>query len=455
MKKIFYRAFLIDEKINSFGAVLVKDKFIFAVIKGNFCNIESAKNLVTFFGDGETENSIEFIDCQQKILMPSFIDMHVHFRYPGQTQKEDLQSGLNAAVAGGFGTLVLMPNTNPVVSSEKLAHSIETEAAKFGKAQVIQSVSLTQDFDGKTTTHIDSLKKILLLTEDGNDVQDSNVMLEAMCKGREKNAIVSCHCEDKSFTFEAKNLRKEGLVLFKKYDTSSKKDNEILVQAESCMKKANHLLALAEDLATERNVQIAKQAGCKIHLAHVSTAKSIEILRRAKKDKELSITCEVTPHHFSLSTQNNFNLRYIVNPPIRQETDRQAILQAFKDGLIDVISTDHAPHTLEDKINGSPGFPGLETSFSVACTNLVQEKIINLQQLSMLMSSNPAKILGFSNSKGRLLSGYKADLVLVDPEKIWTVDSSKFFTKGKTCPFEGQKLKGKVLSTWFGGKKVF
>ena len=453
---IFYNAQLVDSTINSKGAILVQDDKILAVIQGNFAYEEQAMNFQNLF---DSKDDIQLIDCQNKTLMPSFIDMHVHFRYPGQTQKEDLQSGLSAAVAGGFGTVVLMPNTNPVVSSSDTAHQIEDEASSYNMADVIQTVSITKDFAGTDTSHIDNLEGISIITEDGHDVASSLVMLDAMSKCAVKGIIVDCHCEDESFTASAKQYRKRAL--------ENKEDSELAkIQAEADLQEANRLLALAEDVATERNISLAKNAGCQLHIAHVSTANSIYAIREAKDEANFigggfSITCEVTPHHLALNAETDNNLKLIVNPPLRSEIDRQALLQAFSDGTVDVISTDHAPHTLEDKQNGAPGFSGLETSFAVAHTELVETGVISINRLSALMSANPAKILGLDNkdsfegARGKLEEGFLANLVLIDLTEEWTVDSSKFKTKGKICPFENLDLTGKVLSTWFKGEKVF
>ena len=453
---IFYNANLVDSTINSKGAILVQEDKILAVAQGNFSSEEKALCFQEFF---DTKDDIQLIDCQNKTLMPSFIDMHVHFRYPGQTQKEDLQSGLSAAVAGGFGTVVLMPNTNPVVSSSDTAHQIEDEANKYNLAEVIQTVSITKDFSGTDTSHIDNLEGISVVTEDGHDVSSSLAMLDAMSKCSVKGILVDCHCEDESFTASAKEYRKRAL--------ENNEDSELAkIQAEADLQEANRLLALAEDIATERNISLAKTAGCQLHIAHVSTANSIYAIREAKDEANFtgggfSITCEVTPHHFALNAETGDNLKLIVNPPLRSEIDRQALLQAFSDGVVDVISTDHAPHTLEDKQNGAPGFSGLETSFAVANTELVETDIISINRLSSLMSANPAKILGLDNkdsfqgARGKLEEGFLANLVLVDLNEEWTIDSSKFKTKGKICPFENMEVVGKVLATWFKGEKVF
>lgn len=457
MKTLFYNARIVDCDIDTSGAILIDGDIIESVFTGNYNTEEKAKTLQQKIAD-----EIEFYDCKGNTLMPSFVDMHVHFRYPGQTQKEDLESGLNAAVAGGYGTVVLMPNTNPVVSSSELAHSIEEEASKYEKATVIQTVSITKDFSGTDLSHLDSLDRIAMITEDGRDVPTSNIMLEAMEKCGASGMIMGCHCEDASLTIPAKKCRSNALDLISKDDEQDENHQLYTAQIEANLEQANMLLALAEDVATERNIQLAKAANCKIHIDHVSTKNSIEYIRQAKQEGQ-NITCEITPHHFGLDVSNPKMLRYLVNPPIRSKKDRAALLKAIADGTCDVISTDHAPHTLEDKLAGAPGFSGLETSFAVSHTELVLSGFIPLSRLSALMAANPSHILGLDNfeandltpPRGKFRKHFLANLVLVDLNQKWTVDSSLFKTKGKICPFEGKTLFGKVLATWYMGKQVF
>lgn len=466
MKTLFFNARLIDSKIDSVGALLISDEIIEEVFLGNYPTEEKAAQLVKDFLQTknvgmEDSQKIVYVDCQGKTLMPSFIDMHVHFRYPGQTEKEDLETGLNAAVAGGFGTLVLMPNTNPVVSSSELSHSIEEEAAQFNKATVIQTVSITKDFSGTDTSHLDEVERVLMITEDGRDVPTSAVMLEAMEKAASYGMIMGCHCEDVSLTTPAKKCRTTALELIKQLDENPENCDVLSAQIDANLEEANMLLALAEDIATERNIELAKASGCKLHIDHVSTKNAIEAIRRGKASG-MKITCEITPHHFGLDCERPGMLRYLVNPPIRNKKDRAALLKALADGTCDVIATDHAPHTAQDKANGSPGFPGLETAFAVAHTELVTTGFITMQRLSELMSKNPASILGLDNFNsdenlpcGMLEKNYLGNIVIIDLDAMWTVNSAEFKTKGKVCPFEGKKLQGKVTETWYKGKRVF
>jgi dihydroorotase len=456
-KTLLYNVKLVDSEIDTTGALLIENDVISALYTGNFNTLEKAMML-----EKEIADEIEYRNCNGLTLMPSFIDMHVHFRYPGQTEKEDLASGLNAAVAGGFGTVVLMPNTNPVVSSDKLAHSIETEAASYNMCDVIQSVSITKDFSGTDISHLEELDRVSVITEDGRDVPTTEVLFRAMETAASRGMIVDCHCEDMSLNATARDLRKKALDLIKVDSSDDEEHDENLAKIDAYFEQANEVLSLSENAATLRNIEVAREAGCRLHIAHCSTKISIEAVRRAKESGQ-KITCEITPHHFGLETDSSEMLRYIVNPPIRQHEDMLALQEAIRDGVCDVISTDHAPHTALDKKNGSPGFPGLETSFAVSYTTLVKSGLITLNRLSELMSANPSYILGLDNfeannlvpPRGKLRKHYLANLVLVDLQEDWKVDSSKFKTKGKVCPFENKTLTGRVKETWYCGKCVY
>ena len=456
-KTLFYNVHLVDSEIDTQGALLIENDVISAVYTGNYSTHEKAMLL-----EKEIADETEYKDCKGLTLMPSFIDMHVHFRYPGQSEKEDLASGLNAAVAGGFGTLLLMPNTNPVVSSSQMAHSIEAEAAAYNMCDVIQTVSITKDFSGTDISHLENLDRVPVITEDGRDVPTTDVLLAAMEIAASKGMIVDCHCEDMSLNALARDLRKKALNLIDEDSLEDEEHEENLAKIDAYFEEANQILALSENTATFRNIEVARETGAAIHIAHCSTKEAIEAVRRAK-DSGQKITCEITPHHFALESDTSEMLRYIVNPPIRLHEDQVALQKAIKDGVCDVISTDHAPHTALDKKKGSPGFPGLETSFAVSYTSLVKSGLISLNRLSQLMSANPSHILGLDNfeannllpPRGKLRKHYLANLVILDTSEEWKVDSSKFKTKGKVCPFEGKELTGRVKETWYFGKCVY
>ena len=491
---LIYNARLLDESIDGPGAIFLLNGKIRSVFQGYYTNLDTLKSFVDsiLLEDGyENENSVVFFDAKGLTVMPSFIDMHVHLRDPGLTHKEDLNSALHAAVKGGYGTVVAMPNTSPVISSFEQACEVDLRAEKLKLSRVIQSVSITKDFDGETISHLEGLDSqvVPLITEDGHDVRSATVMLEAMGIASSKKIIVSCHCEDPDLAEKARLNRRNALELMKKYSIpawgSGDYDcpEEVAEEIFEELSEANYILALAENIATERNINLARAAGAHIHLCHVSTVQAIEAIRSAKQElkdiendfyydaadsyehaneqrpfsleemKGFSVTCEVTPHHLALTGIEEPEIFALVNPPLRDENDRLSIIEAIRDGTVDVISTDHAPHTFEDKANGAPGFTGLETSYSVCNTILVKDGQIDAKRLSQLMSANPARILKLN--KGLLKSGYDADITIADPDEEWKIDSQEFFSKGKATPFDGKIFTGKVKAVFLNGTKVF
>lgn len=432
---LIYNAHLVDANIDvKNGAILVCGSKIEGLVSK-----ETVKKMLC-------DENVSCFNARGAVVMPAFVDMHAHFRDPGLTQKEDLESGSHAAAAGGFGTLVLMPNTSPVVSSLEMAIENNRKVSEMGLCDVFQTVSITENFDGKTISHLEKLnaKNVPVITEDGKEVMDSSVMLEAMKIAAKKKIIVSCHCEDPFLADAARPLRKEALALLEK---NKKKE------AAALLKQANEYLACAEDVSSYRNIRLAETAGCHVHLCHVSTAESLEAVRIAKKNG-LNVTCEVTPHHIGLSGEKAPGIFNIVNPPLRSEDDRQSVIDALFDGTADCIGTDHAPHTEQDKKNGAPGFSGLETAFATCYTTLCRENGMKLKRLSELLSKNPAELLGLKNT-GLLEEGYVANLVVVDTEKEWKVCGEEFASKGKFTPLEGKKLFGEVEATFHNGKIVF
>ena len=486
-KTCFYNARLVDANTDTLGMLLVAEGKIAAVLLGEF-SAESAKSLVeNFFADQETDVAINFIDCNGMILQPAFIDLHAHFRYPGQGQKEELTTALAAAAAGGFGTLVLMPNTIPAISSKELVEQVCNDAHALEIADVIQSITLTKDYSGNDTSHLQQLSafvdgtppsagQVAMATEDGKDVESSSTMLEAMKICGQKNITVACHSEDMTLAAAARPFRKIATDIFAAHapqpqealgaiPAATDSSNPEIKKALASLEEANKLLSLAEDIATDRNIRLAHQAGCHIHLSHVSTAGAMEAIRAAKA-KGYRVSCEVTPHHLGLGVaENDPSLRHIVNPPLRSEQDRQAMIQALLDGTADCISTDHAPHTAQDKANGAPGFSGLETAYGVCNSVLVQGiqgaasgKTLTASQLSQLMAANPACLLKLhqgTEPRGLLQPGFVADLTLCNPTAHWTVCGQSFASKGKYTPLEGKSLTGKVLATYHRGREVF
>lgn len=381
----------------------------------NFCgDILIIDGIITEIGKEINKEGIDIIDAKGLTLMPSFIDTHAHFRDPGLTYKEDMESGSRAAAKGGYTGVCLMGNTNPICSTKEVVEYVRNKAKEIGLIDVHQCVSITENFGGKSIEHLNAFdddKELVAITDDGVGVMDSSIMMKAMEKAKKNNWIVMSHAEDKTF---------------------SKID-----------------MRIAEDLMTIRDLYLAKVTKARLHMAHVSTIESIEAIRRAKKEGS-NVTCEVTPHHIALTTEES---NYRVNPPIREKEDVSAIIEGIKDGTVDCIGTDHAPHTEEDKAKGSPGMVGIETAFSICYTELVKKNGISINKLSELMSRNPAKILGMN--KGSITIGKDGDLVLVDLNKEIVIDKEKFASKGKNTPFHGRKYFGEVIMTIKGGKLIY
>ena len=381
----------------------------------SFCgDILIIDGIITEIGKEINKEGIDIIDAKGLTLMPSFIDTHAHFRDPGLTYKEDMESGSRAAAKGGYTGVCLMGNTNPICSTKEVVEYVRNKAKEIGLIDVHQCVSITENFGGKSIGHLNAFdddKELVAITDDGVGVMDSSIMMKAMEKAKKNNWIVMSHAEDKTF---------------------SKID-----------------MRIAEDLMTIRDLYLAKVTKARLHMAHVSTIESIEAIRRAKKEGS-NVTCEVTPHHIALTTEES---NYRVNPPIREKEDVNAIIEGIKDGTVDCIGTDHAPHTEEDKAKGSPGMVGIETAFSICYTELVKKNGISINKLSELMSRNPAKILGMN--KGSITIGKDGDLVLVDLNKEIVIDKEKFASKGKNTPFHGRKYFGEVIMTIKGGKLIY
>ncbi|MDI9216364.1 dihydroorotase [Clostridium tertium] len=359
-------------------------------------------------------DDVNFIDAKGLTLMPSFIDTHAHFREPGLTYKEDIETGSKAALRGGYTGVCLMANTKPICSSKEVLEEVRNREKELDLIDLHQCVSVTKGFNGKDISHLDEFKsdtKLKAISDDGVGVMDSEIMYKAMLKAKEHDWIVMSHAEDNSFS-----------------------DID---------------MRIAENIMTLRDICLAKETGARLHMCHVSTKEAIEYIREAKK-RFSNITCEVTPHHISLTKDIN---NYRVNPPIREKEDVDKIINAIKDGVVDCIGTDHAPHTKEDKEKGSPGMVGLETAFSICYTSLVKSGTITLNKLSEIMSKNCADILGMN--KGRISPGVDGDVVLLDLDKKIKVNSNEFHSKGKNTPFEGMEFYGEVQMTIKAGRVLY
>ena len=346
--------------------------------------------------------------------MPSFIDTHAHFREPGLTYKEDIETGSRAALRGGYTGVCLMANTYPICSNKEVLDMVRDREKELGLIDLHQCVSVTNGFNGKDLTHLNEFigdKKLKAISDDGVGVMSSEVMFEAMEKAKENNWIIMSHAEDRGFS-----------------------DID---------------MRMAENIMTLRDIYLAKETGARLHMCHVSTKEAIEYIEEAKRNFK-NITCEVTPHHIALTKDVN---NYRVNPPIRDKEDVNSIIKAIRNGVVDCIGTDHAPHTKEDKEKGSPGMVGLETAFPICYTSLVKSGEIALNKLSEIMSRNGAKILGMN--KGVIGPGMDGDLVLLDLDKKIVVNSKDFHSKAKNTPFEGMEFYGEVQMTIKSGRILY
>ncbi len=386
--------------------------------------------------DSTRQSAGEVIDCEGKTACPGFVDMHVHLRDPGQTHKEDIFSGCRAAAAGGVTSLLAMPNTSPTVDAPETVSYILEKAAS-ASARVYVAASITKGLRGEELTDIARLKAAgaVALTDDGRPVENTELMAKALIRAQKEGMAVVSHCED---LFLAGNGKMNEGTVSKKLGVKG-------------------IPAAAENCASAREAALAESYGAKVHICHVSTAVSAAIIRSARQ-RGAAVTAETAPHYIAL-TENSLisrNANFRMNPPIRTEHDRLAIIDALCDGTIGVIATDHAPHTPEEKadfLSAPNGSIGMETSFAVCNTVLVKGGRMTLSGLIEKMSLNPARILGIE--AGTLEVGRNADIAVLDPDKVWTVNSGELHGKSRNTPFDGQTLIGKTVCTILGGKVVF
>jgi dihydroorotase len=378
------------------------------------------------------------IDATGCYVMPGLIDLHVHFRDPGLTYKEDIETGSKAAAKGGFTTVCCMPNTKPVVDNVETVKYIIEKGEKTGLTNVLPVGAVTKNMAGVEITDVEELKKagICAISEDGKSVMNSGVYRKAMKNAAKANVPVLAHCEDI-------NLVEGGVI------NLGDKSSELGVKGIS---------NAVEDVIAMRDIMLAKETGATLHLCHCSTKDSVEMVKRAKEEG-IKVTAEVCPHHFSMCsddiTSNDGNFK--MNPPLRAREDMEALIKGLQDDIMDVISTDHAPHSAEEKakdLEHAPfGIVGLETSVALTVTNLVKKGYLTPMQMAAKMSYNPAKVLGIP--KGTLDEGKIADITIIDPDKEYTIDVNTFESKGKNTPFDGYKVSGEVEYTILNGKVVY
>ena len=404
-------------KFNDVADVLIEDGKISAVEK----NIETSAEKI--------------IDAANKIVTPGLIDMHVHFREPGQEAKEDFVSGSKAAAAGGYTTVATMPNTSPVVDNAALVRSMIARAEEVGIINVKIIGALTKNQQGLELAELRDMitAGAVAFSDDGHFDANARIFM---------NALDYLHGTDKS-------------IICHEEETSLVKDGVMNEGKRSAILGLKGRPTVAEDIAVARDVLLAEYTGGRVHIAHISSARSVEIVRDAKK-RGVKVTAEVTPQHLTMTDDlvNPTDSSTKINPPLRTKKDCDALLAGLLDGTIDMIVTDHSPHAPEEKdreyIYAPSGFPGLETALGILLTDLYHENKIDLPTLISKMTYEPAKI--FKLDAGTLSVGAPADVAIIDTNLEWTVDAKKFFTRGSHSPFVGRKLKGRAVVTICNGK---
>ena len=388
-------------------------------------------------GENLSATDAELFNAQGLVVAPGFIDMHVHLREPGLEAKEDIVSGTRAAAAGGFTTIACMPNTKPAVDSSIIVSGILHRAQYEGIVNVKVIGALSKGQEGKELAEIGDMifTGAVAISDDGSSLNNNSLLKT----GLEYTSMFDCpvitHSEDESLVEDG--VMHEGAV--------------------SAMLGMKGRPAVAEDIAVARDIMLAEYADAKIHIAHVSSKGAVELIRQAKK-KGIKVTAEATPHHLTLTDEavKSFDTATKVNPPLRSADHVAALIEGLRDGTIDAIATDHAPHAFEEKDmeykQAPPGFTGMETALGVVLTGLYHTGTLTLLELMDRMSTAPARILGLE--AGVLKVGCLADITIFDADAEWIVDSRKFYTKGKHTPFDKKSLKGKVVATIVKGKFV-
>ena len=401
------------------------------------CDVLIEKGKVTVIGKDLDAQGAEVIDADGKIVTPGLVDIHVHLRDPGLEYKEDIASGTLSAVTGGFTSIACMPNTKPVNDNQSVTNYILNKVKEEGHCRVFPIASISKGLQGESMTEMGELKDLGVygVSDDGKPVSNAQLMRRAMEYAKPFGITIVTHAEDLE-------LVGSGVM------------NEGPVSTELGLKG---IPWVAEDSATAREIMLAEFTGAHLHVAHVSTKGSIDLVRQAKK-RGVNVTCEATPHHFTLTDEavRGYNTNAKMNPPLRSAEDREAVRQGIADGTVDAIATDHAPHHIDEKnvefSIAMNGIVGLETALPLSL-QLVEDGLVDLPKAVALLTCGPAAALGIP--AGLLEEGGVADVTVIDPELEWTVDAQKLVSKSKNTPFDGWKMKGAALCTIVGGKITY
>ncbi|MDD4181703.1 MAG: dihydroorotase [Victivallaceae bacterium] len=385
----------------------------------------------------ETKNPGK-IDFSGKVIAPGFIDIHVHLRQPGNTGAETIATGTMAAAAGGFTAIVAMPNTTPCCDTAGTIELIKRESERNAKVRVYTCGCLSKDSAGVEMAGIGSLKNagVVALSDDGRCIQNHELMRHVVAYAKSFNLPVMDHCEEES-------LKSDGVMHEGKW---------------SVLLGMRGIPSAAEELIIQRNIIFSRMFDWKIHMQHISTRESVEMIRRARA-RGVRVTAEATPHHIALTDENikKFDTNYKMNPPLRSEADRQAVIEGLRDGTITIIATDHAPHTVtakEVEFDYAPfGIIGLETALPVCLTELYHSGILSMSELVSKFTVGPADLLGLKT--GTLEPGSSADITIIDPDEEFTYDVNTSFSKSRNTPFHGTKFKGRAEATIVNGNFVY
>lgn len=385
-----------------------------------------------------TDGADQVIDASGKYVMPGFIDLHVHFREPGFEYKETIKTGAMSSAKGGYTSVCPMPNTNPAIDSKEMVEWVKEKERTDSVVHILPVGAVTKGQAGVEVTDMKGMKEAgaVAVSEDGKSVMDILVYVEGMKEAAKNNLVVMAHCEDKQ-------LVRGGVM------NAGKRAEELGLKG---------ITNSVEDVITARDIFLANETGAQLHLCHCSTKDSVSLVKMAK-DAGYKVSGEVCPHHFTLADEDIpcDDANYKMNPPLRSRRDVQALKEGLRDGIMDVISTDHAPHSAEEKAKSMAqapfGIVGEETAFALTVTELVEQGYLTKMQLVEKMSYNPARILGIE--KGRLEPGKAADIVIADFDETYTIDTSTFVSKGKNTPFNGKQVKGRVYQTLVDGKIVY